>query len=46
MYCSKCKTVITKGVMIRDTAFPADDYDSPAELHYYKECFKMEFMGE
>jgi len=44
--CSKCKTVITKGVMIRDTGFPHDDYEDPAELYYCKECFKMEFMGE
>ena len=43
MHCSKCKTVIDKGVMIKDMALENNWYDL-GELYYCKKCFKNEFI--
>ena len=49
MHCSKCKTVITKGVMIADTSntmLVGEEERVEVPVCYCKECFKQEFMGE
>jgi len=44
MHCSKCKTIITKAVLVVETIYGTEDDN--IEQSYCKKCFKTDFMNE